>query len=136
ISELLEQMRGWGIRPQQIHACLASWDYTALSATFIRALVEEFPASLACLDPDLSPMLNVTHLFEIPYVSARLGRQLGLGAPMPIIGMRHHDNHAYLSYAVSPFAESAQPVAIAVLDGLGDDGAISLYSAQNGRLTL
>jgi carbamoyltransferase len=136
IEELLEQMKGWGIRPEQIHACLASWDYTALSATLIRSLVEEFPASLVCLNPEMSPVLNVTHLFEILHASARLGQQLGMSAPMPIIGMRHHDNHAYFSYAVSPFAQSSEPVMIAVLDGLGDDGAISLYIAQHGRLTL
>jgi len=136
IAELLEQIERAGIRPEQIHACLASWDYTVLSATMIRALIEEFPASLACLNPDVSPILNVAHLFAILHASARLGQQLGLRAPMPIIGMRHHDNHAYFSYAVSPFARSAQPVAIAVLDGTGDDGAISLYSAQCGRPTL
>ena len=49
---------------------------------------------------------------------------------MPIIGMRHHCNHAYFSYAVSPFAGSDEPVMISVLDGIGDDGAISLYLAQ------
>jgi carbamoyltransferase len=136
LEELLQQMKGWGIKPEQIHACLASWDYTALSATLLRSLVDEFPASLVCLDPKLSPVLNVTHLFEILHASKRLGQQLGTSTSMPIIGMRHHDNHAYFSYAVSPFASSRETVMIAVLDGLGDDGAISLYSAKDGKLAL
>jgi carbamoyltransferase len=136
IEELLKQMKGWGIQPEQIHACLASWDYTALSATLLRAVMEEFPSSLVCLNPELSPVLNVTHLFEILRASKRLGQQLGKSEPMPIIGLRHHDNHAYFSYAVSPFAQSSEPVMIVVLDGLGDDGAISLYSVKDGRLKL
>jgi carbamoyltransferase len=48
--------------------------------------------------------------------------------------MPHHENHAAFSYAVSPFAHSAGPVMISVLDGFGDDGAISLFVAENGRL--
>jgi carbamoyltransferase len=36
-----------------------------------------------------------------------LARQLGAEGRMPIIGMRHHDSHAYFSYAVSPFAGGA-----------------------------
>ena len=50
--------------------------------------------------------------------------------------MRHHDNHAYFSYAASPFAGSETPVMITVLDGIGDDGAMSLYLAQGDQLTL
>ena len=76
---------------------------------------------------------HITRAFKAPH---RLGRQLGLGRPVPIIGMRHHDNHAYFSYAASPFAGSDDPVMISVLDGIGDDGAISLYLAQGGTLRL
>ena len=48
--------------------------------------------------------------------------------------MPHHDNHAWFSYAASPFADSGEPVAIAVLDGTGDLGSISLYVAENGAM--
>jgi predicted NodU family carbamoyl transferase len=34
-----------------------------------------------------------------------------------IISMRHHDNHAYFSYAMSPFAGSNEPVMIIAMDG-------------------
>src|SRR4029079_15796693 len=40
------------------------------------------------------------------------------------------------SFAASPFAESGEPVAIAVLDGTGDRGSISLYVAENGSMRL
>ena len=64
----------------------------------------------------------------------RLGKQFGLGAPQPLISMGHHENHAAFSYAVSPFNHSDKPVMITVLDGFGDEGAISLYVAERGRL--
>ena len=48
--------------------------------------------------------------------------------------MPHHENHAAFSYAVSPFNHSDKPVAITVLDGMGDDGSISLFLAERGRL--
>ena len=63
-----------------------------------------------------------------------LGRQLGLPERVPLICMPHHDNHAWFSYAASPFAGSNEPVAIAVLDGTGDIGSISLYVAENGTM--
>ena len=37
-------------------------------------------------------------------------------------------------YAASPFADGGEPVAIAVLDGTGDLGSISLYVAENGAM--
>jgi carbamoyltransferase len=48
--------------------------------------------------------------------------------------MPHHENHASFSYAASPFNQSPQPVMVTVLDGFGDDGAISLFLARDGRM--
>ena len=53
---------------------------------------------------------------------------------MPLICLPHHDNHAWFSFAASPFADDGEPVAIAVLDGTGDQGSISLYVAENGTM--
>ena len=36
--------------------------------------------------------------------------------------------------AASPFADDGEPVAIAVLDGTGDLGSISLYVVENGAM--
>ena len=48
--------------------------------------------------------------------------------------MPHHDNHAWFSFAASPFADDKEPVAIAVLDGTGDRGSVSLYVAEHGAM--
>jgi len=63
-----------------------------------------------------------------------LARQLGLTDRVPLIGMPHHDNHAWFSFAASPFADDDKPVSIAVLDGTGDTGSISLYVVENGEM--
>ncbi len=63
-----------------------------------------------------------------------LAQQLGLAERVPLICMPHHDNHAWFSFAASPFADNGEPVAIAVLDGTGDQGSISLYVAEHGAM--
>ncbi len=112
-----------------IHAFVASWNYITLASTLLRSLAEELPASRVFLDPANFASMNSRHVTRaLEVAKRRLGR--------PIIGMRHHDNHAYFSYAASPFAGSDTPVMITVLDGIGDDGAMSLYLAQGDQLTL
>ena len=63
-----------------------------------------------------------------------LAKQLGLSERVPVITMPHHDNHAWFSYAASPFADDNEPVAIAVLDGTGDLGSVSLYVVKSGAM--
>src|ERR1700744_2735655 len=63
-----------------------------------------------------------------------LGKHLGVPGRVPLISMPHHDTHAWFSHAASPFANDEEPVAIAVLDGTGDLGSISLYVAENGAM--
>ncbi|MFO1111314.1 MAG: carbamoyltransferase N-terminal domain-containing protein [Bradyrhizobium sp.] len=53
---------------------------------------------------------------------------------MPLICVPHHGNRTWFSYAVSPFAENGEPIAVAVLDGTGDTGSISLYSVKDGEM--
>jgi carbamoyltransferase len=53
---------------------------------------------------------------------------------VPLICMPHHDNHAWFSFAASPFADNDEPVAIAVLDGTGDRGSVSLYVVEKGAM--
>ena len=62
-----------------------------------------------------------------------LAKQFGLAEHVPMICMPHHDNHAWFSFAASPFADRREPVAIAVLDGTGDQGSVSLYVARTAR---
>ena len=63
-----------------------------------------------------------------------LAKQFGLAARVPLICLPHHDNHAGLSFAASPFADDGKPVAIAVLDGTGDQGSTSLDAVESGAM--
>ncbi len=56
-----------------------------------------------------------------------------MNEPPLLIGTAHHDNHAWFSFAASPFAREAAPTIVAVLDGLGDGSSISLYLCARRR---
>src|SRR4030095_14801785 len=118
-----------GIGPEHVSAWLATWDYSVFAATIGRTILEEFPASLRLLRARASPVLNTAQLDPATRGPRHLGRALGLPAPVPLIGCPHHDNHAWFSFCVSPFARSETPVMISVIDGTGDLGSTSLYIA-------
>jgi carbamoyltransferase len=139
LETIERRMRALGLGPSDLAACVSSWDYArAPSVLVIHPVLEELPRSLALLrwrsgreKPTMSGG-NFRALLDSP---ARIGRQLGAEGSVPIVGMIHHDNHAYLSYGVSPFASSADPVMVIVVDGGGDDACTSLYCARDGELT-
>jgi carbamoyltransferase len=152
VEAVKRYMQALGLAPEDLVACVSSWDYAAASdIAFVHPMLEEAPASLTMLLREKSAAEKVQHnstqkkpddlvtperARQLLDASARLGRQLGLDGPMPIIGGRHHDNHAYLSYAVSPFAASPDPVMVMVIDGAGDDCTTSFYTGESGQLTL
>ncbi|HEX8065562.1 MAG TPA: carbamoyltransferase C-terminal domain-containing protein [Thermoleophilaceae bacterium] len=134
VEAVKERMREVGIGPRDLHVCTASWDYAAFCALAARTILEEAPRSMA--PQPQADVFNARHVAEARLAPARLGRQLGLGGALPIVGMRHHDNHAYFSYAVSPFARRPEPVMVSVVDGFGDDGTSSMYLAGPGGVEL
>lgn len=137
VQALLRQMDEMGIQPSQIHAACAGWDYAAWAVMAAQTIIEEFPSSLRLLSPNASPHMHASSLIEARSAPRRLGMALGLdGKPFPIISLRHHDNHAWMSWGCSPFAKSDDPVIVLVVDGAGDEGAISAYVAENGNLRL
>ncbi|HRI62738.1 MAG TPA: carbamoyltransferase C-terminal domain-containing protein [Polyangium sp.] len=142
IAALREEMPRLGIAPTDIHACAASFDYPTYFGYAVRSLFEGFPRTLGTLKPQKNADGSVDELMEsmtrvMEFDAPRLlAEGLGLEKPLPIIGLRHHDNHAYFSYAASPFAQDGEPTMIAILDGMGDDGSISLYEAREGRVDL
>ena len=135
VDVALAQMKGLGIALTQIDAVCASWDYPHWAAKAVESVVQELPLSCRLLTREASPQMNASALREAFSAPRRLGRKLsGDGRRTPVINLRHHDNHAWLSWGVSPFARSDAPVMVLVIDGAGDDGAISAYIARKGNL--
>jgi carbamoyltransferase len=133
IDAMQASMAAMGLGLGRIDGWFSSWDYAAFGATLIRTLLEEAPASFSMIRVR-TPLFNLRDLDRGTRASRHIGRQLGMSEPIALIGMPHHDNHAWYSFAVSPFARSERPVMVAVLDGLGDRGAISLYVCEDGRM--
>ena len=125
-------MKGLGIGPERIVACLATYDYSLLVAAGLRSVLEEFPASLHLAFQDNAPTFDRDQLKEGFKAPARLGQLFGLNCGVPIIGMPHHDNHAWFPYLASPFARERQQTMIVVVDGSGDFASTTLYLGENG----
>jgi carbamoyltransferase len=132
LEALSETMKGLGIGPERIVAWLATYDYPLFIATGVRSVLEEFPASLHLMFQDHPPTYDGDQLIEGIGAPARLGQLFGIESVMPIIGMTHHDNHAWFSYLASPFARDLQKVMIVVVDGSGDFASTTLYLGENG----
>ena len=133
IFELLEKM---DVNPTDILAIVGSWNYLAGISTSLRVAVEEAPISFHLARRAASPQMNLWHFLEALQAPGQLKRYFKTKKRVPVIGMRHHDNHAFFPYAVSLFAESPKPTIIVVIDGCGDDGALSTYVARQGRIEL
>ena len=134
LAALAKTMDRIGIGPERVAAWLGTWDYPLLGATMIRSVLEELPGSVSFLRPAPNSVFDFHHLSHGSDNARDLARNFGLEEPVPIIAMPHHDNHAWFSFAVSPFARLNEPVAIAVIDGTGDRGSISLYVAEHGAM--
>ena len=135
LDDMREVLRRMGRDIGDIAAFVTTWDYPALTSMLVRTSFEEAPASLKLLRTPFAAAINLRQLDQVRRLSPKLGRKLGLAEPLQLICMPHHDNHAWFSFAASPFADHHEPVAIAVLDGTGDAGSISLYVAENGEMT-
>jgi carbamoyltransferase len=134
IDAAVATLRGMGRDIGDIAAWLTSWDYPDLAGTLARSVLEELPQSLRLLRTTEAAGFDGRRLDQMTRTPKILGRQLGLSERVPLICMPHHDNHAWFSFAASPFADDDDPVAIAVLDGTGDLGSISLYVAEHGAM--
>ena len=130
IDELIAMLRRSGLGPERIDAWFSAWDSAAFVAMIARTVVEEAPASFGLLRTTELPALSMRNIDGGMRMARRLGRRLGSAAP--IIATAHHDNHAWFSFAVSPFAKSERPVMVAAIDGFGDRGAITLYVCEDG----
>jgi carbamoyltransferase len=134
IDAAVATLRGIGRDIGDVDAWLTSWDYPTLAGTLARSVLEELPQSLKLLRTTEAAGFDGRRLDQMTRTPKILARQLGLSERVPLICMPHHDNHAWFSYAASPFKDDGEPVAIAVLDGTGDLGSISLYVVENGAM--
>lgn len=116
-----------------IDAWLTTWDYPDLLGTLVRSIAEELPDGLKLLRTRNSVSFDARRLEQMTRTPKLLRKQFGLPARVPLLMMPHHDNHAWFSFAASPFPDD-EPVAIAVLDGTGDQGSISLYVAEHREM--
>lgn len=134
IQVLKQQLAEYGIRPEDVHAYVASWNYAEYTSLAFGELLSEMPGSWISFRAAASPTMNGAHFFQGMKSPTWVSQQLGLQKLEPIVGLRHHDNHAYFPYAVSPFASDGQPVMVGVLDGSGDDGSITFYRGAQSSL--
>jgi carbamoyltransferase len=134
LRQMRETLRRMGRDIGDIAAFVTTWDYPGMVAMLIRTALEEAPGSFKLLLAPVSPAINVRQMDQARRMSRILRKEFNLAAPVPLICLPHHDNHAWFSFAASPFADDGEPVAIAVLDGTGDAGSISLYVVTNGTM--
>ncbi len=134
IDAMVSALRGMGRDAGDIFAWLTSWDYPALAGTLFRSVLEEAPQSLKLVRNTEAAGFDGRRLDQMTRTPKILARQLGLSGRVSLIAMPHHDNHAWFSFAASPFADDAEPIAIAVLDGTGDLGSISLSVVKSGAM--
>jgi carbamoyltransferase len=134
IDAAVATLREMGRDIGDIDAWLTSWDYPTLAGTMARSVIEELPQSFKLVRTTEAAGFDGRRLDQMTRTPKILGRQLGLAGRVPLICLPHHDNHAWFSWAASPFADDGEPTAIAVLDGTGDQGSISLYMVENGAM--
>jgi carbamoyltransferase len=135
LSGLLHTLNEMNLTPRDIHTFLASWDYIGAMQFALKTVLEEAPGSCTLLRKNANPHFNVAHLFNALRAPRKLQAKLALDQPTPIIGMHHHNNHAFYSLGISPFADCREPVLVIVIDGFGDDASISVYCTHEGALT-
>lgn len=134
VDAMVAALRGMGRDIGDIEAWLTSWDYPTLAGTIARSVLEEVPQSLKLLRTTEAAGFDGRRLDQMTRTPKILAKQLGLAERVPLICLPHHDNHAWFSYAASPFNDDGEPIAIAVLDGTGDQGSISLYVVESGKM--
>jgi carbamoyltransferase len=134
LDDLAATLGRMGLGVKDLAAIVTTWDYPVLIATMIKTALEEAPQSLTMMRNPIAAAVDPRRLDQVRRTSRILRKQFGLAEPVQLICMPHHDNHAWFSFAASPFSDSDEPVAIAVIDGTGDQGSISLYVARNGTM--
>ena len=154
--QLVEYLATNGIKPSDVFAVFYTFDVVSeeqtarrmflansmvLEGGYYRYLSKAAVPEIE-LDPDAEEQVQASSFHHSPTlvtVFRRLIAELQLPQSTPCVMMRHHENHAYFSYGVSPFyTPEANDIGtmIACLDGSGDLSSVSLFSAQSGTVNL
>lgn len=136
IRDLRRRMAALGLEPGDLAAIVTTFDFPEIVPTMLKSIAEEGPRAAPMFGRSAAMIFDTHDVAASFQVPRRVSGVLGLAPRRPVLALRHHDNHAWFSYGVSPFAASEEPTMVAVLDGTGDDGSISLYLGRAGRLEL
>ncbi len=136
LNDVFDSLKKLDLTPEDIFAVVGSWDYIKGISTGLRLAVEEAPVSMYLIRSKASPHMNFWHFTGALKAPFQLKQFFNTKKRVPVVGMRHHNNHAYYPYAMSPFSESTDPTMIIVMDGFGDDGSISHFVAKNNHVEL
>ncbi|HEY1929258.1 MAG TPA: carbamoyltransferase C-terminal domain-containing protein [Caulobacteraceae bacterium] len=156
VEEARRMLTQLGVDPTEIFGVFYAFDVVHEEQSGMRMLlmnsklvksklyrfITESAAPSIDFDPSQLAQMRTNIFAHSPAVVAvvqGLVAQLGLRPQTPCVMMLHHENHAYFSYGVSPFAapeRAAKPTMIACIDGGGDLSSISLFKACDGRVEL
>ena len=126
-------LREQGKSPADICAVVGSFDYLRFVSSWAEHCALDFPANLPALrDEGAQDFMDIGAVLHAP---AKLGDAFGTAEQLTLHGLPHHLNHAWGSYALSPFyrAQNNEPVMVLVTDGMGDDTAISSYVFRRSK---
>lgn len=129
-----EELAERGLSFSDVHAVVLGWDYFQWAGAALNAVACELPGSLPLLRSNASPVNFSRAIYRGISAPYRVKRNFDLRQAGPVVHLGHHENHAYFSFAASPFSSSDEPVMILVVDGSGDVGAISWYVARNRQI--
>lgn len=136
LAELRRTLTRLGRTPDDVLAWTIGWDHVALVANLAGWFAGELPEVLHVLRPGRMGMLPAPQPQVLVGAHRRLARELQLRAPPRLYAVAHHDAHAAFALAASPFGAEPAPVVVTVIDGTGDQGPLSVYFAEGGRLRL
>ncbi|MCA8990702.1 MAG: hypothetical protein KDA88_01925 [Planctomycetaceae bacterium] len=135
LLSLQRRLQEMGKTADDIDAWCLSWDYIAMGPNTWARWLEEFPFSWRNGLPSAMPKLPFLKIqIASTYASKQIRDLLNMQQAPTLLAMPHHENHAAFSYAVSPFAADGKDTLVLVLDGLGDEGAISVFKGNSAGL--
>eukprot|EP00966_Prymnesium_polylepis_P124387 2876657-Prymnesium_polylepis.1 len=130
VEAVREQLRSRDWSGHDVPCFVSGWDFVRFSAFWMKEQVGNLPFNWRLWGPPDKDLTEFVDLAAIRSAASRLACMLP-GAPREILGSRHHDNHAYMSYGLSPFYaqrhERGFSALVLVVDGMGDDCTTSFY---------